>query len=125
MMFFGTLEIPASFALWAPPLLDILYGFSVFSHDNGVLFFGWNPFPIERFAMEVVGIVFVVFGSLVAMVLIIALTLLALVWGRKGAKSNQAEESKLIQEIYHGLAKMEERVESLETLLLERERQQR
>lgn len=118
-------ELSVGVVLWAPPLLDLLYGFSVFGYDNGVWFFGWNPIPIERYAMEVVGIVFVVFGSLVAMVLIISLTFLALVWGRRGAKSNQAEESKLIQEIYHGLAKMEERVESLETLLLERERQQR
>jgi phage shock protein B len=32
------------------------------------------------------------------------------------------EETRLIQDIYHGLLKMEERVESLETLLLDREK---
>lgn len=124
-MFFVTWDFPASVALWGPTLLEFYYGVTVFGHDNGVWFFGWNPISIERHAMEAIGIVFVVFGSLVAMVLIISLTILALMWGRRGTRSNQAEESKMIQEIYHGLAKMEERVESLETLLLERERQQR
>jgi phage shock protein B len=32
------------------------------------------------------------------------------------------QEAKMIQEIYHGLTKMEERVEALETLLLEKEK---
>jgi len=32
----------------------------------------------------------------------------------------QAEETKLMQELYQGLARLEERVEALETLLLER-----
>jgi phage shock protein B len=35
---------------------------------------------------------------------------------------DQAQEARLIQDIYHGLLKMEERVEALETLLLEREK---
>ena len=39
----------------------------------------------------------------------------------KGQKT-KTDEAKMIQEIYQGLAKMEERVESLETILLERER---
>ena len=34
----------------------------------------------------------------------------------------QAEETRLIQEMHRGLAKIEERVETLETLLLERRR---
>ena len=34
----------------------------------------------------------------------------------------QAEETRLIQEMHRGLAKMEERVETLETLLLDRRR---
>jgi len=33
-----------------------------------------------------------------------------------------SDETQLIQDIYHGLMKMEERVEALETLLLDRER---
>jgi len=38
------------------------------------------------------------------------------------ANPAEAEEAKLIQDIYHGLRKMEERVEALETILLEKER---
>jgi len=78
---------------------------------------------LERQSMEAIGIVMVVFGSLVAMVLIISLTLVAMVWGKRTTRSSQAEESQLIQEIYHGLARMGERVETLETLLIERDRQ--
>ena len=40
---------------------------------------------------------------------------------RKGNRA-EAEETQLIQEIHHGLLKMEERVESLETLIVDRER---
>jgi phage shock protein B len=34
----------------------------------------------------------------------------------------QAEEARLMQELYQGLSRMEERVEALETLLLDRKR---
>ncbi|MBI4640041.1 MAG: phage-shock protein [Candidatus Tectomicrobia bacterium] len=37
-------------------------------------------------------------------------------------KQLQADEAKLIQEIYQGILRMEERVEALETILLDRER---
>lgn len=40
-----------------------------------------------------------------------------------GSRTTNAEEARLIQDIYHGLLKMEERVEALETLLLERDRE--
>ena len=36
----------------------------------------------------------------------------------------QAEEAQMMQEIHHGLSKMEKRVEALETILLERARQE-
>jgi phage shock protein B len=39
--------------------------------------------------------------------------------GRAKSKEN-ADETRLIQELYHGLGRMEQRVEALETLLLER-----
>ncbi len=48
------------------------------------------------------------------------------IWKGDGGSRRQtgnAEEARLIQDIYHGLLKMEERVEALETLLLERERE--
>jgi hypothetical protein len=40
----------------------------------------------------------------------------------KKNKQSQAEETKMIQDIYYGLSKMEERIESLETILIERQR---
>jgi len=40
---------------------------------------------------------------------------------RKTRGKENADETKLIQEIYHGMSKMEQRVESLETLLLDAE----
>ncbi|MBT3177627.1 MAG: phage-shock protein [Desulfobacula sp.] len=40
----------------------------------------------------------------------------------KKEKQNHAEETKMIQDIYHGLSKMEERVDALETILIERQR---
>jgi phage shock protein B len=42
--------------------------------------------------------------------------------GKRKSASNDAEEARMIQDIYHGLVKMEQRVESLETLLLDRQR---
>jgi len=40
---------------------------------------------------------------------------------RRSDRELHAEETRLIQDIYHGLLKMEERVEALETLILERD----
>jgi phage shock protein B len=40
---------------------------------------------------------------------------------RKRSKSAEADETKMIQEIYQGLSKMENRIDSLETLLLSKE----
>mmetsp|Transcript_24593 Transcript_24593/g.11769 ORF Transcript_24593/g.11769 Transcript_24593/m.11769 type:complete len:84 (-) Transcript_24593:459-710(-) len=37
-------------------------------------------------------------------------------------KRENAKETKMIQDIYHGLSKMEERVEALETILIERQK---
>ena len=37
-------------------------------------------------------------------------------------RQTRAEEDKMIQEIYHGLSRMEERVEALETILIERQK---
>ena len=77
--------------------------------------------------MEAPFIVVIVFGSIVLALAVIGSTILMglkiLKGGvsQKGQKS-QSDEAKIIQEIYQGLARMEERVESLETILLERER---
>jgi len=40
----------------------------------------------------------------------------------KKEKQTHTEETKMIQDIYHGLSKMEERVEALETILIERQK---
>ncbi len=40
----------------------------------------------------------------------------------KTVQKGYTDEARMIQEIYQGLSKMEERVESLETILLDRER---
>lgn len=40
------------------------------------------------------------------------------------SKQLQAEEAKLMQEIYQGLSRMQERVEALETILLDRKRKE-
>ena len=40
----------------------------------------------------------------------------------KKDRAANARETQMIQDIYHGLSKMEERVEALETILIERQR---
>ncbi len=75
--------------------------------------------------MHQVIIVAIVFGSIVAILAIIPSTILIAIKLFRGGVSgqnrkNQAEEARMIQEIYHGLSKMEKRVESLETILLDR-----
>jgi len=52
----------------------------------------------------------------------VALLLIPVLLFSGTSRSISQEESQLMQELYQGLTRMEERVESLETLLLERER---
>jgi phage shock protein B len=40
----------------------------------------------------------------------------------RSEKQARTEETKMIQDIYHSLTKMEERVEALETILIERQK---
>ena len=77
--------------------------------------------------MEGPFIIMIIFGSIVLALAIIGSTILMGIKILKGGVSQkgqkiQADEARIIQEIYQGLARMEERVESLETILLERER---
>ncbi|MBI1320322.1 MAG: hypothetical protein GC168_15450 [Candidatus Hydrogenedens sp.] len=66
-------------------------------------------------------IVLIVFGSIAFIVGVIAFAIVTVVnGGKRGSLSN--EESQLMQELYHGFTEMERRVESLETLLLEKDR---
>jgi phage shock protein B len=75
--------------------------------------------------MKEVIIVAIVFGSIVfALAIIPGTILLAIKFFRGGqAAGEQAEEAKMIQEIYKSLSRMEERVEALETILLDNEKQ--
>ena len=67
-------------------------------------------------------IVAIIFGSLVLIPAVIGGTIVLSIKLLKGGatRKDQAEDSKLIQEIYKGLSLMEERVEALETILLDR-----
>jgi phage shock protein B len=77
--------------------------------------------------MNSVFIVAIVFGGLVLALAIIGSTILMGIRIVKGGVSRkgqavQADETRMIQELYQGLSKMEERVDALETILLEHER---
>jgi len=69
-------------------------------------------------------IVAIVFGSLVLIPAVIGGTIVMSIKLLRGggSRKDQAEDSKIIQEIYQGLSRMEERVEALETILLDRKK---
>ena len=74
--------------------------------------------------MQGVVIVSIVFGGIVLALAIIGGTLLLAIkilrgGVSRGDRNKQAEEARLMQEIYQGFARMEERVEALETILLD------
>ncbi|PHR24455.1 MAG: hypothetical protein COA36_15560 [Desulfotalea sp.] len=67
-------------------------------------------------------IVSIIFGSIVALAALICGTILIVLKTRSrnniGGGSDQ-EEAKIIQEIYRGLGRMEDRIETLETILMD------
>jgi phage shock protein B len=69
-------------------------------------------------------IVAIVFGSFVLIPAVIGGTIVISIKLLRGGTSrkDQAEDAKIIQEIYQGLARMEQRVEALETILLDRDK---
>ena len=74
--------------------------------------------------MTAVWITTIVFGSLVLILGTICGTLLLAMKLRHGglsarSREAQAEEARMIQDIYQGLSRMEARVEALETILME------
>ena len=76
--------------------------------------------------MTAVLIVGIVFGSIIAVIVIIFGFVLAMAKIKRGGSFRhgeelQAEETRLIQELHRGLSRMEERVEALETILLDKE----
>jgi len=77
--------------------------------------------------MHHVMIVAIVFGGIILGLAIVGSTIVMAIKIIKGGVSRkgqkyQSEEAGMIQEIYQGLSRMEERVETLETLILDRER---
>ena len=75
--------------------------------------------------MHAVFIVAIVFGGIVLAFAVIGGTILMAIKIRQGGlspndKKHEADEAKMIQEIYQGLSRMEERTEALETILLDR-----
>ena len=80
--------------------------------------------------MTAVFIVAIVFGGAVLCFAIVAGTILMWLRMRQGGLSakgrkDQADEARLIQELYQGLLDMEKRVESLETILMEHQGKER
>jgi len=76
------------------------------------------------------GFVGALFGFVILVLILLGVLgagILKSVRGRDQARGGQmeAEEAKLIQELHQGLARMEERIEALETILLEREKEAR
>ncbi len=67
-------------------------------------------------------IVLIVFGALLCGLALLCFTVIYALRGGRQNRTTTAEETQLIQELYHGLSEMERRVESLETLLLEQGR---
>lgn len=77
--------------------------------------------------MHSVLIAVIVFGGLILALAVIGSTILMgmkIIRGGAISKGQREEtdETKMVQEIYQGLADMEERVEALETILLDREK---
>lgn len=76
--------------------------------------------------MTAVLIVAIVFGSIITFFIVVFGFILAMKRVHIGGSSRERgrlseEETRLIQELHRGLTKMEERVEALEMILLERE----
>jgi len=70
----------------------------------------------------------VVEGALVLVLAGIAAIVVALavkLFRGTGDRASQTEDTRIIQEIYQGLSRLEQRIESLETILAERRREER
>lgn len=61
-------------------------------------------------------------SMVLGIVAISAWMIVTLATSKRRSSTINDEEARILQEVFHGLNKMEERVEALETLLLEREK---
>lgn len=80
-----------------------------------------NTVPADYTAVYALAIVF---GSILTGLFIIS-NLLGKVLGSRGGGRLSVEESQIMQEIFYGLKKMDQRIESLETILLDREQRRK
>jgi phage shock protein B len=65
--------------------------------------------------------------TILRLVIIFAFILLALKFirsGKRGSQEEEVSETRMIQEIYQGMERMEKRVENLETIILEKEKKE-
>lgn len=73
--------------------------------------------------MQPVFIVAIVFGSIVTLAGLLCGTILVIIRMRQSsstqAKHGSQDEGMMVQEIYRGLEKMEQRIEALETILMD------
>jgi phage shock protein B len=73
-------------------------------------------------------IVAIVFSSIVIGIAIICGTILVAIRSRRGlsrhSRQQEADEAKMIQDMYRGLSEMEKRIDALETILLDRQRKE-
>jgi phage shock protein B len=67
----------------------------------------------------IVAVVLVLCLAIIGSTILMAIKILKGGLSRKD-QQNQTDEAKVIQEIYQGLSKMEQRVEALETIILDR-----
>ncbi len=79
--------------------------------------------------MHEILIVAIVFGGIVLALAIVGSTILMAIKILKGGVSRkgqkyQTEEARMVQEIYQGFSRMEERVEALETIIIDRKRKE-
>ncbi len=81
--------------------------------------------------MHTLMILGIIFGSIILMLMVIGGTILMGIRIIKGGgvshKSQKlhAEETKMIQEIYQGISRMETRIDALETILFDKDRKER
>jgi len=78
--------------------------------------------------MGTIIVVAMIFGSLLAIAALICGTVLLIIKSRDSRITegkSRSEEAMIIQEIYQGLSKMEKRVESLETILMDSQEKDR
>ena len=73
--------------------------------------------------MHAVLIVAIVFGSVVTLAGLLCVTILVIIRMRQSSSSKTAQGSQdevmMVQELYRGLEKMEQRIEALETILMD------